>query len=120
MSRYFNIENINGDRRLYVTILSYEMTHLYWDELVSAIKAYNKPNVPVYFDYLYRNGLSNRFFVSKTDAQCCCSCDLRPHSLSQEETLIFDRVYAANMKYIETSALTRIQKRMYIRKVLAI
>lgn len=120
MNRYFNIVESNDNRGLFVTILSYEMTHTYWEELVNAIKAYNKPNMPVYFDYLYRNGLSNRFFKSSTDSLCRCSYNLQPHRLSHEETLIFDKVFAANMRYVESSALTQIQKRMFIRKVMSI
>ena len=117
MNRYFNIVEPKDNRGLFVTILSYEMTHIYWEELVSAIKAYNRPNVPVYFDYMYRNGLSNRFFTSSTDALCRCSCNLQPHSLSQDDILLFDKVFAANINFVESSALTHIQKQMYIRKI---
>lgn len=118
MIKYFNIINSNEKEGLYVTILSYEMTHFYWDELVSAIKAYNKPNSPVYFDYMYRNGLSNRFFKSSTDADCLCSCNLQSYMVSSEDKYVFDKVFADNLKYVETSALTQIQKRLYKKKVL--
>ena len=44
MNRYFNIVEPKDNRGLFVTILSYEMTHIYWEELVSAIKGNLPPS----------------------------------------------------------------------------
>ena len=48
-----------------MVILSSEMTNYYWKELQTELANLNIADAEVYFDFLYRNGLKNRFFKSK-------------------------------------------------------
>ena len=51
-----------GERSFLVVVLSLEMTDYYWTALQSELAKYNVADAEVYFDFLYRNGLKNRFF----------------------------------------------------------
>ena len=54
-----------GEQSLLVVILSLEMMDNYWTTLQSELAQYNIANAEVYFDFLYRNGLKNRFFKTR-------------------------------------------------------
>ena len=54
-----------GEQSLLVVILSLEMMDNYWTTLQSELAQYNIANAEVYFDFLYRNGLKNRFFKNR-------------------------------------------------------
>ena len=54
-----------GERSFLVVVLSLEMTDYYWTALQSELAKYNVADAEVYFDFLYRNGLKNRFFKTK-------------------------------------------------------
>ena len=63
-NKEFQIIPLQG-RSLLVVILSSEMTNYYWKELQTELANLNIADAEVYFDFLYRNGLKNRFFKSK-------------------------------------------------------
>ena len=54
-----------GEQSFLVVVLSLESTNVYWTALQSELATYNVANAEVYFDFLYRNGLKNRFFKTK-------------------------------------------------------
>ena len=60
-NKEFQIIPLQG-RSLLVVILSSEMTNYYWKELQTELANLNIADAEVYFDFLYRNGLKNRFF----------------------------------------------------------
>ena len=59
-NKEFQIIPLQG-RSLLVVILSSEMTNYYWKELQTELANLNIADAEVYFDFLYRNGLKNRF-----------------------------------------------------------
>lgn len=66
MENYFHIETIDRDNLL-VIILSYEMTSVYWKELQETLRGNHIVDKTVYFDFFYRNGSENRYFISHVD-----------------------------------------------------
>ena len=60
-NKEFQILPLHGENLL-VVILSLDMMSRYWDKLQSELANYNLAHAEVYFDFLYRNGLKNRFF----------------------------------------------------------
>lgn len=66
MEKYFHIESVDRERLL-VIILSCEMTSVYWKELNETLKNMQYDADKVYFDFLFRNGYENRFFMANLD-----------------------------------------------------
>ena len=94
-NKEFQIIPLQG-RSLLVVILSSEMTNYYWKELQTELANLNIADAEVYFDFLYRNGLKNRFFKSKLKGMMLIS----------------------NSKWIDSSVLSSFQKIFYKKRII--
>ncbi len=106
-----------GERSFLVVILSLEMTEYYWDDLQSALAKYDIANAEVYFDFLYRNGLKNRFFKTRLDGVKLLSNSLRKCEAPKECVRASDTFFNLNKDKIEHSVLTTIQKTFFRKKL---
>ena len=94
------------ERCLLVVILSSEMTSHYWKELQAELANCNIADAEVYFDFLYRNGLKNRFFKSELKGE-----------VHQKYIKVADTFFASHSKWIDSSVLSSFQKTFYKRRI---
>lgn len=99
---------------LLVVILSYEMTDCYWTNLKSDLANYNIYNADVYFDFLYRNGLRNRFFKSQLYGNNLRANTLKRCVVSQECLIIANAFFKQNKDILKNSTLSNIQKEILL------
>lgn len=114
MNEHFYIENL-GDRGLWVVILSTEMTSVYWNELQDTITQNRWSDVEVYFDFLYRNGFSNRFYKSRVGSTSKFMTRLQKCECSA--TVVTDHFFSRNVRLLDGSVLSSLQKSMYIKRI---
>lgn len=110
---YYNIQSIDSKVSL-VTILSCEMTEVYWRRLMNDIKSLYKDNI-VYVDFLFRNGLHDRYYklVTKERGHRV----LQPFQISNQIVHIADLFFAEHPVYIEKSILSKFQKNFYYNRL---
>ena len=108
-NKEFQIIPLQG-RSLLVVILSSEMTNYYWKELQTELANLNIADAEVYFDFLYRNGLKNRFFKSKLKGMMLISNSLRKCEAPKEY------VYPSSGWSIQAIHLFPIQR--HVRRIL--
>mgnify|MGYP006385026413 CR=1 FL=1 len=106
-----------GEQCLLVVILSLEMMDNYWTTLQSELAQYNIANAEVYFDFLYRNGLKNRFFKTRLMGVSLLNNSLRKCKATQECIIASEKFFALHKDVIEHSVLSSVQK-MFFRKKL--
>ena len=106
-----------GEQSLLVVILSLEMMDNYWTTLQSELAQYNIANAEVYFDFLYRNGLKNRFFKTRLMGGSLLNNSLRKCKATQECIIASEKFFALHKDVIEHSVLSSVQK-MFFRKKL--
>ena len=106
-----------GEQSLLVVILSLEMMDNYWTTLQSGLAQYNIANAEVYFDFLYRNGLKNRFFKTRLMGVSLLNNSLRKCKATQECIIASEKFFALHKDVIEHSVLSSVQK-MFFRKKL--
>lgn len=106
-----------GEQSLLVVILSLEMMDNYWTTLQSELVQYNIANAEVYFDFLYRNGLKNRFFKTRLMGVSLLNNSLRKCKATQECIIASEKFFALHKDVIEHSVLSSVQK-MFFRKKL--
>ncbi len=106
-----------GEQSLLVVILSLEMMDNYWTTLQSELAQYNIANAEVYFDFLYRNGLKNRFFKTRLMGVSLLNNSLRKCKATQECIIASEKFFALHKDVIEHSVLSSVQK-MFFRKKL--
>lgn len=106
-----------GEQSLLVVILSLEMMDNYWTTLQSELAQYNIDNAEVYFDFLYRNGLKNRFFKTRLMGVSLLNNSLRKCKATQECIIASEKFFALHKDVIEHSVLSSVQK-MFFRKKL--
>ena len=106
-----------GEQSLLVVILSLEMMDNYWTTLQSELAQYNIANAEVYFDFLYRNGLKNRFFKTRLMGVSLANNSLRKCKATQECIIASEKFFALHKDVIEHSVLSSVQK-MFFRKKL--
>ena len=111
-NKEFQIIPLQG-RSLLVVILSSEMTNYYWKELQTELANLNIADAEVYFDFLYRNGLKNRFFKSKLKGMMLISNSLRKCEAPKEYIKVADTFFASHSKCIDSSVLSSFQKIFY-------
>ena len=117
MKKFYNIKQI-GNNNILVTILTTEGTSVYWHALKSQLNRREYANKSVFFDFMYRNGFQNRFFcahIIQTDAVLSqlCRCE---ESLAEVEREA-DRFFAHNIRFLEGSALTELQRNSYVYRI---
>lgn len=112
----FNITAVESNCFL-VTVLSDDVTNPFWNSLCHVISSYNQPDADIYFDYLYRNGITNRFFYTKLENNTIVFNSVRRANVSHKISDMFDNFYKAHSVYIDTSVLSTSQKNLYKRKL---
>ena len=105
------------ERHLLVVILSSEMTSHYWKELQTELANCNIADAEVYFDFLYRNGLKNRFFKSELKGITLIANSLKKCEAPQEYIKVADTFFASHSKWIDSSVLSSFQKVFYKRRI---
>ena len=110
-NKEFQIIPLQG-RSLLVVILSSEMTNYYWKELQTELANLNIADAEVYFDFLYRNGLKNRFFKSKLKGMMLISNSLRKCEAPKEYIKVADTFFASHSKWIDSSVLSFIKREL--------
>ena len=105
------------ERHLLVVILSSEMTSHYWKELQAELANCNIADAEVYFDFLYRNGLKNRFFESELKGITLIANSLKKCEAPQEYIKVADTFFASHSKWIDSSVLSSFQKVFYKRRI---
>ena len=116
-NKEFQIIPLQG-RSLLVVILSSEMTKYYWKELQTELANLNIADAEVYFDFLYRNGLKNRFFKSKLKGMMLISNSLRKCEAPKEYIKVADTFFASHSKWIDSSVLSSFQKIFYKKRII--
>ena len=116
-NKEFQIIPLQG-RSLLVVILSSEMTNYYWKELQTELANLNIADAEVYFDFLYRNGLKNRFFKSKLKGMMLISNSLRKCEAPKEYIKVADTFFASHSKWIDSSVLSSFQKIFYKKRII--
>lgn len=115
-STYFRIQNFQEDS-YFVTILSTEMSSVYWAELIDALIELEASEKTIYFDFILRNGISDRFYVSKTDRNYSIVSDVRKCQATHNLSLIADSFFAENLTYVERSVMPQKQKAIYYKRL---
>lgn len=115
-NKEFQIFSMQG-RSLLVVILSFEITNHYWKELQTELADYNIADAEVYFDFLYRNGLKNRFFKSKLIGVTLTANSLKRCEAPEEYIKTADTFFATHSKWIDNSVLSPFQKTFYKKKI---
>ena len=105
------------ERCLLVVILSSEMTSHYWKELQAELANCNIADAEVYFDFLYHNGLKNRFFKSELNGITLIANSLKKCEVPQEYIKVADTFFASHSKWIDSSVLSSFQKTFYKRRI---
>lgn len=116
-TQYFNIQNIE-DNCLMVTILTTSMTSDYWDSLEDLLREMHAPNKTVYFDFMVRNGLMDRFYKSQTDETSKLTGELHKCTTTKNVLLSANTFFSEHEIYIERSVLTRSQKINFARRIM--
>ena len=117
MKKEYQIYQIKDVKCLLVVILSVEMTDYYWQNLKSELANLDSADSEVYFDFLYRNGLRNRFFKSKLHGVKLVDNSLRKCDAPEECVRVADTFFAKHSAWIETSVLSSLQKLFYKHKI---
>jgi hypothetical protein len=91
------------------------MTNHYWSELQDRLANLNIVNAEVYFDFLYRNGLKNRFFKSRLNGTTLVVNSLKRCEAPDECINGADAFFALHSQLIDSSALSSFQK-IYFKK----
>ena len=115
-NKEFQIIPLQG-RSLLVVILSSEMTSHYWKDLQTELATFNIADAEVYFDFLYRNGLKNRFFKSELKGISLIANSLKRCEAPQEYIKVADTFFASHSQWIDSSVLSSFQKVFYKKRI---
>ena len=113
MVRYYNIQVYEKDK-LFVTILASEMTSVYWRQLSDSLVKMHAENKHVYFDFMMRNGLHDRFYETQTDSHSLLSRPLVRFQAEPSLVNFANMFFSEQRKYLEMSALTSAQKSEFL------
>lgn len=97
-----------------VTVLTDEMSSVYWESISRTISSMNVRNCHIMFDFLVRNGLNDRFYETYTDDSSNMFISLKKAEASPFLLKVADNFFMNHRSYIEISALTKRQKRMFL------
>ncbi|TKG94183.1 hypothetical protein EYV94_12920 [Puteibacter caeruleilacunae] len=114
----FHIEIVDS-KKILVLPTSYLRTEVYLEELEGVLNKQYKNVSCVYFDFLIRNGLSDRYYSAKY-----VNGRILLNSFSKVEVLpkisaLSDSFFAKNLTLISNSYLTKAQKFILKRKLTA-
>lgn len=96
--------------------LSYEMTDCYWTNLKSDLANYKIYDAEVYFDFLYRNGIRNRFFKSQLSGNNLLANTLKRCVVPNDCLIVANVFLKQNKDALENSTLSNIQKEIFLNK----
>lgn len=96
-NKEFQIIPLQG-RRLLVVTLSLRTIDHYWKELQVELVNYNIVDAEIYFDFLHRHGLKNRFFKTKLKGTKLIANSLKKCEVPQEYVQIVDTFLASYFK----------------------
>ena len=113
MERMFHVSECSNGCVL-VTVLTPEMSSVYWESLSNTISGMKVKNCHVVFDFLVRNGLNDRFYETYTDESSNIYISLKKIEVSPIMLAAADDFFFHHRKYIEISALTQRQKKAYL------
>ena len=114
MVRNFHIVSLGNDSIL-IIILSTEQTSAYWKELMHAVSKLNRPNIDIYFDFLYRNGFENRFFSAKSNNKSILEGRLRACDIAEKYKYIANMFFKSHIEMLNGSALSNAHRNQYVR-----
>lgn len=97
-----------------VTVLTPEMSSVYWENLSRTISSMNIRNCQVMFDFLVRNGLNDRFYETYTDDSSNIFISLKKAEATPLLLQVADDFFMNHKSYIESSVLTKRQKKAYL------
>lgn len=106
-----------GERSFLVVVLSLEMTDCYWTALQLEFAKFNVAEAEVYFDFLYRNGLKNRFFKTKLMGVSLLNNSLRKCEATRECIAASEKFFTLHKDVIEHSVLSSFQKAFFRKKL---
>lgn len=115
-NKYYRLQRISA-RIVLITILTCEMTEVYWGQLNDDVRALRICDSNVYFDFLFRNGMRDRYYQLETDGNSDIKGALTPVLNYEHIEKIADAFFACNPQYIKTSVLTEFQKKFYINRL---
>lgn len=90
------------------------MSSVYWESLLQAVNALNVRNRRIIFDYLFRNGLEDRFYETFTDERSNIVVSLHKYDASPSIVRAADSFFLRHKNYVEVSALTKRQKQVLL------
>lgn len=115
-NQYYKIHE-TSQHKVLVTVLTCEMTEVYWTQLQDDIHQLNLVNANVYFDFIYRNGMRDRYYRLSTDSKSKIKDTLLPCRELEDIEVVADEFFAKNLHLIRTSVLSSFQKQFYINKL---
>lgn len=108
------------DRSLLVVVLTTGTTSLYWKDLQDDILRMKYSSRDIYFDYLYRNGFSNRLFRSKIDENSIIKAELKKVDLTPMIERTTDFFFSRHLNLLDGAALSSPQRSQYINRLLTL
>ena len=114
--KYYNIEVLK-DHIIFVTVLSTEMTSVYWPILTRDLARLGIKNCDVYFDFMVRNGLNDRFYSTHLDEDVTVMGSLKKCKISVAMKYQADSFFINHKRYISRSVLTEAQRTFYLKKL---
>ncbi len=114
METFYQISRCNKQYIL-VTILTNEMSSVYWDSLSKTINDLKVKNRRVVFDFLFRNGIEDRFYETYTDDNSRIVVSLKKYDASPYIVRAADSFFIRHKNYLEISALTKRQKQAFLK-----
>ena len=115
-NQYYTVQRTH-QQKILVTVLSCEMTEVYWWQLKRDINALNVGDSCIFFDFMYRNGMRDRYYQIHTDNHSQIKGTLLPCHDCHDLEIIADEFFAHNPQYIATSVLSSFQKQFYLNRL---
>ena len=99
---------------LLVTVLTHEASSSFWKSLTNEIVRIKAKNCHIVFDFMFRNGLEDRFYEAYTDNNSSIQVSLRRFKATPSLIRFADAFFVNHKNLIEISALTKGQKIEYM------
>lgn len=106
-NRKFAIINISSTRVLIISS-TWERPDVFWNELRQELQKISVEEV--YFDFLLKNGLRDRFYKAVFDNGVLLPDSFESTSLDENWIRLCDHFFAQNWKLVENSVLSEFQK----------
>ena len=105
-NKKFKIINISSNRVLIISA-TWERPDVFWNELQLELQ---KTSVEVYFDFLLKNGLHDRFYKAVVNQGVLLADSFKSTSLNEECVKMCNQFFALHWKLVEDSVLSNFQK----------